>query len=259
MKKKIISLMTAAVLVVSMGTTVFAASSPTAGQVSAVKPSTTQNVQVEKVEVKDSSVYASNTKATGVVKDATTGDVVDANVTVNKVSNDTVATTAKEIETQLKNVEQLAANTANSDALKAAAKDSNKRIVTEIKTVVNIKAGDGVVVTEANPITLTISADVKVGDSVVILHWNGSAWETIKPSEVRDGEVVATFTSLSPVAVVKLSAADITNGGSGSTGTTGTTGTTSAAGTTNQTTTTTKTTNTTNTTKTSPKTGWSLL
>ena len=77
------------------------------------------------------------------------------------------------------------------------------------------------------------------------------------PSEVRDGEVVATFTSLSPVAVVKLSAADVTTGGSGSTGTTGTTGTTSATGTTNKTTTTTTTT--TNTTKTSPKTGWSLL
>ena len=235
MKKKIISLMTAAVLVVSMGTTVFAASSPIAGQVSAVKPSTTQNAQVEKAEVKDSSVYAS--------------------VTVNKVSNDTVATTAKEIETQLKNVEQLAENTANSDVLKAAAKDSNKKIVPEIKTVVNIKAGEGVVVTPENPITLTISADVKAGDSVVILHWNGKEWETIKPSEVRDGEVVATFTSLSPVAVVKLSAADITNGEGGSTGTTGATGTTSVAGTTNQTTTNT----TTNTTKTSPKTGWSLL
>lgn len=257
MKKKIISLMTAAVLVVSMGTTVFAVESPTAGQVSQVTPSTTQNAQVEKAEVKDSSVYANNTKATGVVKDATTGELVDANVTVNKVSNDTVETTAKEIETQLKNVENLAAKTTNPDALKAAAKDSNKKIVPEIKTVVNIKAGDGVVVTKENPITLTISADVKAGDSVVILHWNGSEWETIMPSEVRDGEVVATFTSLSPVAVVKLSAADVTTGGSGSTGTTGTTGTTSATSTTNKTTTTTTTT--TNTTKTSPKTGWSLL
>ena len=251
MKKKIISLMTAAVLVVSMGTTVFAAKSPTVSQIT---QNPTQSAQIEKAEVKDSSVYANNTKATGVVKDATTGAPVDANVTVNKVSNDTVATTAKEIESQLKNVENLAAKTANSEVLKAAAKDSNKKIVPEIKTVVDIKAGDGVVVTESNPITLTISADVKAGDSVVILHWNGTAWETIMPLEVRDGEVVATFTSLSPVAVVKLSVADATNGGSGSTGTTGTTGTTSATSTTNKTTTTT-----TNTTKTSPKTGWSLL
>ena len=44
MKKKIISLMTAAVLVVSMGTTVFAVESPTAGQISQVTPSTTFSV-----------------------------------------------------------------------------------------------------------------------------------------------------------------------------------------------------------------------
>ena len=46
MKKKLISLMTAAVLVLSMGTTVLAANSPTASDASNVTANTTQKTAV---------------------------------------------------------------------------------------------------------------------------------------------------------------------------------------------------------------------
>lgn len=270
MKKKIISLLTAAMLVASMGTTVFAAGSPSAGDISKVDQNPSQTVKIDKVEVKDSADYAKNTEATATVKNAA-GEEVTATVEVKAVSNDTVNTTAKEVETQLKNVEALATDVANADTVKAAAKDATKKIIPEIKTVVNIEA-EGVEVTEQNPITLTISADVKAGDSIVILHWNGTEWETIMPSEVRDGAIVATFNSLSPIAVVKLTVAETdTNGGNdanggnnGANGGNGSNGSNAANGsnTVDGSAAATKTNaaaNKTTTTKTSPKTGWSLL
>lgn len=45
---------------------------------------------------------------------------------------------------------------------------------------------------------------VAAGDSIVILHWNGTEWEKITPSSVADGKVTATFSSFSPVVIVKL-------------------------------------------------------
>lgn len=72
---------------------------------------------------------------------------------------------------------------------------------------VNVPAGTGAV-------TLTFEVEgVKAGDNIYVLHWNGSKWEVINPSNVADGKVTATFTSLSPVAIVKAPAvADDNNG-----------------------------------------------
>lgn len=270
MKKKIVSLLTAAMLVMSMGTVAFAAGSPSAGQVSDVTKNPSQEATVEKPATKTPESYVESTTASGSVKKAD-GSYEQVETTVSAVSKDTVDTTAKEVETQLKDVENVA-DVIDSPELKEAAKDSTKKIVPEIKTVVNVSA-EGVEVSEENPITLTISADVNAGDDILVLHWNGTAWETIKPDAVQNGSVVVTLTSLSPVAIVKLSVedADKTPGGNqdsqkpGSGDATGnTTGNTtgSAAGTSTGTATSTKTTGSTTTstkttgaTKTSPKTG----
>lgn len=47
--------------------------------------------------------------------------------------------------------------------------------------------------------------DIKVGDNIIVLHQktNGQ-WETVASKILRDGEVVATFTSFSPVAIIKV-------------------------------------------------------
>lgn len=244
MKKKLVSLLTAAVLVMSMGTIAFATESPNAGQVSDVVKNPTQNATIDKVETKSPESYVKDTTVTGTVKKSD-GSSEEAEIIVSPVAKDTVDTTAKEIDTQLKDVENIA-DLINAPELKEAAKDSNKKIVPELKTVVNVKAKN-IEITKENPVTLTITADVKAGDAILVLHWNGTAWETIAPDAVQDGKVVVTLTSLSPLAIVKLNVEDIKtpggdNGNGGNSGnagnnsqnpssgtTTGTTGTTTGA------------------------------
>ena len=60
-------------------------------------------------------------------------------------------------------------------------------------------------ITEATEVTF--AADVTAGQNVYLLHYTGSEWETIYPDSVDDGYITATFTSLSPVAVVDGTAA----------------------------------------------------
>ncbi len=50
-------------------------------------------------------------------------------------------------------------------------------------------------------VTLNVPG-IKAGQSVSVLHWNGSVWENLNVKDVKDGSVTATFTSFSPVAVV---------------------------------------------------------
>lgn len=47
---------------------------------------------------------------------------------------------------------------------------------------------------------------VKKGDNIILLHLVNGKWEQIRPSVVGDGYVIGYFSSLSPVAVVKLPA-----------------------------------------------------
>ena len=282
MKKKFISLLTAAMLVASMGTTVFAAGSPSAGDVTKPDPDKSQTVQVEKVEnVKTPEEYVTpeikdNTKAT--VTDKATGKVEEASITVAPVGKTTVDVTAQETVNQLANIDKIADDIKNGEQITAVSKDPTKKVVPEIQTVVNVQADD-VEVTTDKPITLSFPvAGVKAGDAIMILHFTGEKWETIAPDAVEDGKVTATFTSLSPIAIVKLTVAEADptpapeptpnptpaptpgqQGGSGSNGSAAGTTTNTTVNKTTTTTNTTATTATTTTTKTSPKTGWSLL
>jgi hypothetical protein len=63
---------------------------------------------------------------------------------------------------------------------------------------------------QGTPITITFNLNnILAGDSLLILHQKpDGTWETIIPDKVEDGKVTATFTSLSPVAFVKLSDAN---------------------------------------------------
>lgn len=69
------------------------------------------------------------------------------------------------------------------------------------------------------PVTLTFSyAGVNKDTKVAVLHWNGSAWENVAAT-AGDGTITATFTSLSPVAIVVDSATMTqTSTGTGSNG-----------------------------------------
>ena len=53
---------------------------------------------------------------------------------------------------------------------------------------------------------------VKAGDTIAVLHWNAQKgiWENLAVTNVADGSVTATFTSFSPVAIVRTEAAPST-------------------------------------------------
>lgn len=59
-------------------------------------------------------------------------------------------------------------------------------------------------------LTFTVSG-VKAGDNIQVLHFNGTEWEVIEGATAGEGTVTARFTSLSPVAIVKLPATSDSN------------------------------------------------
>lgn len=86
---------------------------------------------------------------------------------------------------------------AKAEAKKASA-DSEVLAVVEIHYEGEVPEGG---------VSLTLKFDgIKAGENIVLLHWDSvkGVWETITPSSVTDGAVTATFTSFSPVAIVKL-------------------------------------------------------
>ena len=92
----------------------------------------------------------------------------------------------------------------------AAATDSNKKVTASILSVVNIDASTAAKGADGKyQVTASISG-IKSGDSIAILHYTGSAWETIVPDSVAAGSVTFKTSSFSPFAVVKLEVASVT-------------------------------------------------
>ncbi len=196
MKKKLISVL-AAVMVLTMGTTVFAATSPTTKSVSNVEVNATQKVVVKPTETQAPATYVEGINSIN----SNTGAAA-----VKAVTDNTMASVKAEIQSQMNDVAKLA-DIIGSATLKQIAADSTKQVTPSVKFAADVTAPAGVTVSAANPITLDLPAPgVKAGAAVAVLHWNGSAWEVIKPDAVNNGTVKATFTSLSPVFVVEFSA-----------------------------------------------------
>ena len=162
MKKKIAGLL-AAVMVLAMGTTVFAAPSAEAG------------AETEKA------VGSVKTEATAV-----TPDGKSVTVTVKAVENTSVLADAKK---------------------EAEGKGTVLGIVDVTADLKGAKSVD---------VTFSV-AGVKAGENIVVLHQKADGkWETLPIVKVEDGKVTATFTSFSPVVVVKAKAA-ASNGTEGAT------------------------------------------
>ena len=152
MKKRIACLLTA-LMVLSMGTTVFA--SPSKGsEAPKVEAETSAGVKAEIGEVNASVKTEAETKA--------------------------------------------------AEAAKAVDADAKATVL----TVVDISLPEGTVIDPEKGVDITIKAEgVKAGDNIILLHQKADGtWETITPSSVKDGVIVANFKSLSPVAIVKVEA-----------------------------------------------------
>ena len=91
---------------------------------------------------------------------------------------------------------------------KAVAQSTNKAEKQSVVAVVNVSLPTGVKMPEGG-IEITFDVDgVVAGDKIYLLHGKADGtWETITPSKVADGKVTAKFTSLSPVAIVKVTGA----------------------------------------------------
>lgn len=93
-------------------------------------------------------------------------------------------------------------------AVESTAKEEAKKLVSEDSVVLGVlNVVPSVKPTKENPVTLTFTVAetlVKVGETVTVLHYNGSAWDVVAVTTVKEGgKVSATFTDLSPVAIVK--------------------------------------------------------
>ena len=49
------------------------------------------------------------------------------------------------------------------------------------------------------------NGQIAAGDTIAILHFNGTNWELIKPVAVSTGSVAFQVSSLSPISIVKIS------------------------------------------------------
>lgn len=80
-----------------------------------------------------------------------------------------------------------------------------------VKDVMDVSVPEG---TEF-PVTITFSvAGITADSNVAVLHYNGSAWEKVSAT-AGNGTITATFTSLSPVAIVADTAASSSEGEAG--------------------------------------------
>ena len=231
MKKKLISVL-AAVMILSFGTTAFAANSPVASKVAeSVTENAEQKAEVSgNVATKAPADYVANTTVTA---DLTEGSYIDVKALDQATVNNATAVTKEQLKDVINIAENFIGGT-KGDALKAEAKDASKKISAEILTAIDAVPVN-LEVSAQNPVTLTFNvAGVKATDYIVVLHNNNGVWESI-PCTVGDGTVTATFTSLSPIAIVKLSAdtkvVGSDNGNTTTTTTTDTTTTTPADGT----------------------------
>ncbi len=181
MKKflKFFAVVSCFVMIFSM--TAFAADSPSAGSNSATNSPDTGNNSA--TEDNSSSTTGSNSST------ANNGSTASNGVTAPKVMFN-----GKELEVTIGSV-----STADVDNAKAVAKEyfgASAQVLNVFD--VTLPEGD---YSAGVDVTLNIPS-VKAGQSISVLHWNGSIWENLKVTDIKDGSVTATFTSFSPVAVV---------------------------------------------------------
>lgn len=188
MKKRIIALLVA-VMVMAMGTlTVSAAVSPSARATTAL---------ADAVESKDGTAYVldSNdvTKAMDFVE-----DVISSLVDTIEIGTPQGAPAGSD--SALKGIID--------DVMPAPQDGAKTEIVPELKAAFDFEPNDTIArqIAQNGGALVEFACDVKAGDNVLVLHSNVGDWEVIIPESVEDGKVKAFFTTFSPVAIVELSA-----------------------------------------------------
>lgn len=193
MKKRFLAVLSA-LTILTMGSMTALAASPTVGTTET--PVATQTTTTSVAATKAPADYAAATKVSDGYK-------------VEAVSQTTVDSAKVAVQNNLLNDVATIGTKLGDSTLAAAAKDSSKKVTATVLTVVEVDPTTAVQENGNYVVTLSI-ADIAAGDTIAVLHYNGSAWETIVPTKVEAGKVTFATASLSPISVVKLQVTDVT-------------------------------------------------
>lgn len=192
MKKKIVALLTVAMMLVS-STTVLAAPSVSAGDLSSSKGNVANAAAMTDAE------------AETVAKElAVTADKIEApeNVTIKEVKAVDAATFKSAAAAAVAAVKEKF----NVDVTAAATGDT--KVTAALVAVMDITAD----ITGTADITVAVP-DVKAGETIIVLHGKADGtWEQLPVVKVVDGKVVFTATSFSPIAIVKVASTSVKTG-----------------------------------------------
>lgn len=194
MKRRILAVLTALMVLATGSVTAFAAS-PTVGTTEA--PVRTQKAATEIAAVDTPASYASSTS-------------VSAGFSVSAVSDTTIQAAKTAVQNAILNDVASIASKLGNQTLAAAATDSGKKVTASILTIVEVKVSTAAKDANGNYVVTLKLSSVAAGDSVAVLHYTGSVWETIIPASTANGSVTFAAASLSPFAVVKLGVTSIT-------------------------------------------------
>ncbi len=193
MKKNILAVFTAA-MVLSMNTFTIFAASPTVGTTQS--PVATQKTVTSITSVESPAQYLGRTSVSDGFK-------------AEAVSEKTVEAAAVAVQNEVLNDVASIGSLLGNSTLASAAADSSRKVTASILSVVDVSATSAVQVDGKYVVTLSIPG-IAAGDAIVVLHYNGSGWEVIAPSSVAAGSVTFASASLSPVSVVKLDVSKVT-------------------------------------------------
>ncbi len=189
MKKSILVALTAA-MVLSMSTlTAFAAGSPTTvDAVQAAAEGQTTSTGIEAVASADALAQAT---------------AVSEGYKASAVSDTTVQSAVVAVQNQILNKIAEIGNLLGDSKLAAEATDPSSKVTATIRSLVNIdpttatKGADGLY-------EVTVTAAYLGNGDAIVLHYNGTAWEVIAPTNVSGKNVTFKTATLSPVAVVEV-------------------------------------------------------
>lgn len=194
MKKRILALV-AALTVLTVGATSVFAASPAVGTVAA--PVSTQQATTAVAATASAAEYAAATTASAGYK-------------VEATSATTVQAAAVAAQNQLLTDLATVGTALGNSAVVSAATDATKKVTASVLSVVDVNASTATKDASGKYVVTLNVASIAAGDTIAVLHYNGSAWETIVPTSVAAGSVTFATASLSPISIVKLEVASVT-------------------------------------------------
>lgn len=188
MKKKTLAILSAVMIMAMSSMTVFAAS-PTVGTTEVPEEGQTATTSVEATATP--AEYAASTAAS-------------EGYAVKAVSQQTASAAAVAVQNSILNHLTAIGNALGNSAIVSAATDSTARVSAKVLSAVDVTATSAVKDANGNYNVTLGNTGISAGDAIVVLHYNGSAWEVIIPTAVADGAIAFTTSSLSPFVIVKL-------------------------------------------------------